>query len=102
MVEVKTNTRDRNMELTIDLDSSSSNAAVRNHFGVEPGSATCDVTASFSRNKNILKSIFIYGMCIKIEDRFFHHLALLVSEAIQEKQMEEEGNLMIAAMRIQA
>ena len=38
-------------------------------------------------------------MCIKIEDRFFHHLALLVSEAIEEKQMEEEGNMMIGAMR---
>ncbi|MBL4800180.1 MAG: hypothetical protein JKY50_22520 [Oleispira sp.] len=90
------------MELTIDLDSSNSNASVRNHFGVDPGDATCKVIANFSHNKKSLKSIFILGMCIKIEDRFFHHLALMVSEAIEEKQMEEEGNMMIGAMRMKA
>ena len=100
--EVKTNQRDRNMKLTIDLDSSHSDAALRNHFGYEPGNATCDVVTSYKHRSKSLVSIFICGMLIKSGDRFFHHLALLVSDAIQEKQMEEEGNLMIGAMRIQA
>jgi len=90
------------MTLTIDLDSSNSNAAIRNHFGYEPGNATCNVVPVYHRTTKTLKSVFICGMTIKSKDRFFHHLALLVSEAMQEKQMEEEGNLMIGAMRIQA
>ena len=88
--------------LTIDLDSMNSNAALRNHFGYEPGNATVNVVTTYTHTKKTLKSIFICGMTIKSGDRFFHHLALLISEAIEEKQMEEEGNIMIGAMRMQA
>lgn len=88
------------MTLTIDLDSSSSNAALRSHFGVEPGSATCDVVPVYSRLKKTLKSVFIMGMTIESGDQFFRQLALLVSDAIEEKKMEEEGSLMIGAMRM--
>ena len=87
------------MELTIDLDGANSNAQIRNHFRYEPGSATVNVIATHTRRTNVLSSVFICGMAIKSGDRFFHHLALLVSVAIEEKQMEEEGNLMIGALR---
>lgn len=88
--------------LTINLDSLNSNAALRNHFGYEPGNATVNVVTTYTHRTKVLSSVFICGMTIKSGDRFFHHLALLVSEAIEEKNMEEDGNIMIGAMRMQA
>jgi len=87
------------MELQLDLDGKNSNAKLRNHFGFNPGDSMCKAVATYSHQKKILKSIYICGMTIKLGDWSFHHLALLVSDAIEEKQMEEEGNLMIPQLR---
>lgn len=81
------------MKLQIDTDTST--AELRHHFGV-CGLST--VTVTHHRSKTIA-GIFINGVNVKSGARFFHHLALMVSEAIQEKDTDDECLELIPQLR---